>query len=378
MKVLLFCPDSSTAASIAQAIEAAGHVITDIVLCLAMLEVAIIRDIPQLLFAVDIPNNATWDFESSFPDLMVCATASKADWRAALQDRLAVPCRPYTPRRYADGTRRIFHDESLRAYSKGKLHRPHNDPGWEKECQRQEAAFLLQLHSGSRNHGAAQRYLACLMEQEPDLEQEICYRTCHTSYKGLCWARDLAARYCAVLAHYIFGVELDYLPSPHAASPSSDYVHQQPSLWSIYAVVVVAAGHPRTTSSQEVSKLLHTCFSGQTDEQLVQISTELFGLASLLRIVAVQQVRLMDWWLDPVQVRFADTLPRSTHRAAGIFREFWGMDYIIHSPAPLNSLLQGYHAGTTHLVEYPIIAPSFREVSNVAKNHSERTEQSGD
>jgi hypothetical protein len=56
-------------------------------------------------------------------------------------------------------------------------------------------------------------------------------------------------RRCALLAYYVHGLELDYLPSPHRATPSADHVYHDPSLWSAYAVAVLAAGRPRQPTS---------------------------------------------------------------------------------------------------------------------------------
>jgi hypothetical protein len=92
-----------------------------------------------------------------FPDLVISAVDSTQDWNAALTEALKQPPRPYTPRRYADDSRLVFHDEELRDLAKGKLHVPSQDPGWEVVAQRQEAFFLLQLHAARTNHGAAKR-----------------------------------------------------------------------------------------------------------------------------------------------------------------------------------------------------------------------------
>jgi hypothetical protein len=165
-------------------------------------------------------------------------------------------------------------------------------------------------------------------------------------------------------------VELDYLPSPHPASPSADHVHHDPSLWSTYAVALLAAGRPRQTILDQIILLPFTRFSGQSDKKLLAVTIELYGLAKTLQMVGESQVALMDVWIDPARANHPEALPRSTHRAAGIYREFWGMEYIIHTPAPLNSILTGFHAGTTRLAEYPSIAPAFRDLRRLCSENS--------
>ncbi len=188
MKVLILASNPEVAAQVSRALETAGHVVTDTLLGLPTAVETIIRNTPQLLFAVGPwPGDLFDDFGRLFPDLTIRLVPPEADWRSALAEHLAQQVRQPTPRCYADGTRLVYHDEPLTAYGKGKLHRPVHEPGWEMECNRQEGYFLLQLETGRRNHEAAKRYYDCMIAQQEGLDLELAYRLCHDSYKGLCW-----------------------------------------------------------------------------------------------------------------------------------------------------------------------------------------------
>lgn len=101
-------------------------------------------------------------------------------------------------------------------------------------------------------------------------------------------------------------------------------------------------------------------FQGQPDDLLLATSVSLFGLAKTLQVVGQSQIECMEAWLDPERCRnLPDTLPRSQHRAAGIYREFWGLEYIIHNPSPLQAILRGFHDGSTRVAGNPTIAPAF-------------------
>jgi hypothetical protein len=362
MKILIVASNPELAAEVSRAAETAGHVVTDKLVGISLVVQSIIRDGPHLLFGlghwpVDVVN----DLARLFPDLSIRVVSRSEDWRSILGEQLALPVRQPSPRRYAEGTRLIYHDNELAAYNKGKLHRPGHEPGWEAECARQEGYFLLQLQTGLQNHAAAKRYYDCMMAQQEGLDQELTYRLCHGSYKGLCWTRDLAARWSAVLAHYVSGVELDCLPSPHPACPDADHVHHSLPVWGAYALGVVSAGRPRQSTAQNLIKIAAARFEGQPDDQLLAASLSLYGLAKALQLVAQTQVECMAAWLDSELCQeFPDLLPRSQHRASGIVREFWGLEYIVHTPSPLPAILRGFHAGTTHVAGNPALAPTFK------------------
>jgi hypothetical protein len=114
MKVLILTPNPEVAALVNQAVETAGHVVTDSLLSMPDVVQTIIRNTPHLLFAVgQWPGDLFADFKRLFPDLTIRVVSPDADWRSALMDQLARPVRQPTPRSYADGTRLVFHDEEL-------------------------------------------------------------------------------------------------------------------------------------------------------------------------------------------------------------------------------------------------------------------------
>jgi hypothetical protein len=105
----------------------------------------------------------------------------------------------------------------------------------------------------------------------------------------------------------------------------------------------------------------------QTARLLIVLGGDLGGSApegvegwSALQLVTQSQIECMEAWLDSERCRdFTESLPRSQHRATGIFREFWGLEYVVHMPSPVPAILRGFHNGGTRDAGSPAIAPAF-------------------
>ena len=309
--------------------------------------------------------------QSYFPGLPVCLVhgdLAQNLWQSGLHEVLAKPITPQTPRPYCDDTRIVLHDESLHAFWKGKLNRPKQEEGWQKVCSQQEARFVMQLQTGRKNHEAAKKYYQCLLAQQTGLDQELAYRLVHGSYKALSWARDLAVKWLALLAHYIPDVELQHLPRAGTPGPEIDFVHHDTPMEGVYAASLMILAKVKPTMIECIQQLVTTRFDGQDDNALLSASLQLYGLAKFLQQVGTAQIELMDAWLDPAIVDRADdaNIPRGEHRNAGIYRDFHDLGFIINSPEPLASVLKGFHAGTTH-VEQERYLPSFAEFRRLCR-----------
>jgi hypothetical protein len=234
-KVLLYSPDFESGRTVLQKIKETNEHFVETVEDSNELVEEIARTTPHLLVAI-LPAEPGFqalvlvEINELFPDLPVCLVAgdlSQEDnpWRQDLAEALAQPIKPEVPRPYAEDSRIVLHDESLRALWTGKLNRPQQVEGWEKTCAHQEARFVLQLQTAQKNHGAAKNYFECLRAQQAGLDQEIAYRLPHGSYKALSWSRELVAKWLALLAHYVPDAELQFLPRAGTPGPAIDYVH---------------------------------------------------------------------------------------------------------------------------------------------------------
>ena len=370
MKILLFTTCLESARLLAQEIRKADHLVIETVNEPNQLIHEIARTTPHLL-VVHTPEEPAADHLEQvhllFPDLPVCLLSgdlsmTPAAWQPALQKALVQPIKPQTSRPYADDTRYVLHDASLQVLATGKLNRPERKEGWEKICSHQEARFVLQLQTARKNHQAAKHYFECLMKQQAGLDQELSYRLAHGSYKALSWSRDLAIKWLALLAHYVSDAELDYLPLAGTPGPAIDYVHHDMSTEGMYAAALVILFKVKPTIENAINELVPARFEKQDDDALLALSLKLYGMAKFLEQVGKVQIELMDAWLDPTIVDRAgdQNVPRGENRNAGIYRDFYDLTFIVNSPEPLDSILRGFHAGTTYVEEKRFL-PTFAE-----------------
>lgn len=373
MKVLLFATEFNSAHLLMVEIKKSAHLVIETVDDPNRLIHEIARTTPHLLVAHSPENVACLDtVRALFPDLSVCLLkgdlAEQTHWQQTLQDALSRPILPPMPRPYADDNRFVLHDESLQKFWKGKLGRPEQKEGWQTVCSDQEARFVLQLQTGRQNHAAAKRYFECLLAQQAGLDQEIGYRVAHGSYKSLSWSRDLAVKWLALMAHYVSDAELEYLPVPGTSGPAIDYVHHDLSIEGMYATTLIILSSIKPSMASAIKELATARFDEQDEHTLLVLSLKLYGMAKFLESVSRSQIKLMDAWLDPSIIHRLDqeNVPRGEHRAAGIYRDFYDLTFIVHSPEPLASILKGFHAGTTYVEERRYL-PSFAEFRRLCR-----------
>jgi hypothetical protein len=375
MKIVLFSTDFNSTHLLMQEIKKSEHLVMETIDDPNWLIHEINRTTPHLLVAHAPENLVPLDkVRVLFPDLPVCLlrgnlTVEQTDWRHTLQEALGQPIQSPVPRPYADDTRFVCHDESLQGFWKGKLNRPEQKQRWEDICSNQEARFVLQLQTGRKNHAAAKRYFECLLAQQTGLDQELAYRLAHGSYKALSWSRDLAVKWLALLAHYVPDAELEYLPIPGTPGPAMDFVHHDMPAEGMYAAALVVLSTVKPSVAGAIQELATARFDGQDEHALLALSLKLYGMAKFLGQVGGAQIELMDAWLDPAIVGRSESrdTPRGESRNAGLFRDFYDLTFIVHSPEPLASILKGFHAGTTYVEERRYL-PSFAEFRRLCRH----------
>lgn len=379
MKIIIFAVDFASTHQLTLEIKKNEHLVMETVDEPDQLIQIIARTTPHRLVFHTPSRSATGhlileQLRVLFPDLQVCSlsgdlSVEQAVWHPALQEFLAQPVQPQEPRPYAEGDRVVGHDDSLQTFWKGKLNRPERKEGWEVICANQEARFVLQLQTARKNHSAAKRYFECLTMQQAGLDQELAYRLAHGSYKALSWSRDLAAKWLALMAHYVPDTELEYLPLASTPGPAIDYVHHNMPVEGMYAAALVILSTVKPTIQNAIKELVTARFDQQDDDALLDLSLKLYGMAKMLEQVGCAQIELMDAWLDPAIVDRAEdrTVPRGESRNAGIFRDFHDLTFIVLSPEPLTSILRGFHAGSTYVEERQYL-PSFAEFRRLCRH----------
>ena len=371
-KVLLFAVDDECGQMLIREIKKSDHLVVETVNDLGELIHEIAKTTPHLIVAhmpdKSAPPTLIPDFVHAFvPTLPVCLawgdlSQNPSVWQEGLREILSRPIKPEVPRPYAEGPRYIIHDESLRMLSKGKLNHPKREVGWEKVCSGQESRFVMQLLAGRKNHEAAKHYFNCLTLQQEGLDQELAYRLVHGSYKALSWSRDLACKWLALLAHYIPDTDLEHLPKAGTPGPAIDFVHHDAPLEGVYAATLLILHKIKPALVEAIKQSITARFDGQDDDTLLATSLHLYGMAKMLQQVGAAQIELMNAWLDSSVIKCADDaeIPRSEHRNAGIYRDFYDLGFVINSPEPLNSILKEFHDGTTYF-QQERFAPSFAE-----------------
>ena len=282
--------------------------------------------------------------EEQFPSLRVVRLLGESGHKipAAWQDLLRTafsssPPLP-APQPYASSERLVFHDPRFNDFVRfDKL------SAGSPSLTRQTTRLRQLLETGRRHHALAKNYLAAIQASLPGLEPEICYRMVHKSYKGLSWARELIAKYVSVLAHYVPGVEVRYLPLPAPLHPSIDYVPFELGADGQYAVGAVIGLEINPAVTELLAVLSHAAFTGQEPVTLLSAQTHLMGMTALMEQIAIAHVSLMDRWLDPHWTDGEQEHTRKAHRERDIFRDFWDLESLFATRATLPQLIEAFH-----------------------------------
>jgi len=235
-----------------------------------------------------------------------------------------------------DEQRLVLQDDRYKKYAQTKklgTSLP-SDPDAEKEI------VVRQIHCALQNHQKARRYLAQLLKIESTgYRFEIAYRVTHESYKVM-WARDFALKYASVLGFYLSGMEIEYLPPPAPPSPLLDFLSYEVGPGGLYVAAALVQHGFRKSLVPGFRALLNKKYTGQSAEDLANDAIVFLGWCSFLREVARAQVHLMDQILDPASRWWAtDQSPaRRTHRAEGIYGDFWCLPSLRQNPSRFRDL----------------------------------------
>jgi hypothetical protein len=233
-----------------------------------------------------------------------------------------------------DGQRLVLQDDAYQKFAQDeKLGTDvSGNPDLEKEL------VVRQIHYARHNHQKARRYLAQLLKTDSGFRPEITYRIVHSSYK-VYWLREMSVRWASVLLFY-GSVDLQYLPPPAPPSPLLDFLFWEASPETLYAAAALVEHGFKKTLTPGFCALLSKKYVGQSPEELTNDAIILLGWCSLLREVALAQVHLMDQILDPTsRWWFTDQRPaRKTHRAEGIYADFWCLPTLRQNPSRFRDL----------------------------------------
>jgi hypothetical protein len=268
------------------------------------------------------------------------------EWLAAEISRflLKAESRPLT--RYSAASRTVIRSERYRSFESGQKQNVPDPSATAFEDLAEEAAvFGRQVDSATKFHDAAGHYLRQVLITDQGLRREIAYRAVHGSHK-IYWLREHIFRWVGVLAHYIPGVEPEYLPAPSTPSPKLDLLHYHPPSESCYAAMALVAHGFKPSWSLPLLAVLGREFTGQDETALLQVTLVLAGWSALLRDIAVAQVRVMTWALNPNAPNFAAGLPRRRlHRAIGTYCDFWHLRLLRERQGVLRGVADGVLQG---------------------------------
>ena len=277
-------------------------------------------------------------------------------WQDLLRAALKAKTVRHVPQPYAGEERLVFHDPEFNDFARtDKL------SAGSPSLQRQTARLRQLLETGKVHHVQAKTYLEAIQASLAGLEQEIAYRVTHNSYKGLIWSRGLAAKYVAVLAHYVPGVEVRYLPPPGPVHSSIDYVSFYLGTDARYAIDAVTHLEVHPTVTELLIGLPDAIFLGQQGRSFLLEQTQVLGLAVLLGHIATAHVSLMDRWLDPEWKYGEPERSRKARREMKLFRDFWDLESLFLSEVTLPKLIEDFHRGKLQTdFSYPP-APTFAQ-----------------
>ncbi len=371
MKISILHPDPGARASICGFFENLEHVIVHESPDLSEVPLGIVRHRPHLIVAAEIHSTSRSMVEA---DLTYFALQTPVLWLPAnlagleLEQALATQIsslfngsqRP-TLTRYADEYRTVIRDVEYEAYEDGKkVNLPPVSSTPDDDLDNEIAKFATQVRRAVVFHGAAKKYLRQAVLTDRGLGVEAAYRTAHGSFK-IFFLREHIFRWVGVMAHYLPGVEPCYLPDPATPSPRIDHLFWEPPPESYYAATAVLNFGLKPSWQPRLRSVLDFKCSGQDEDALLRDSLLLSGGSSLLRQIAIAQVRVMECALNPAALWYSDGLPpRILHRATGIFCDFWNLRNLRENPHHLRPVADAAAIDISTAIDAMPVVPPFR------------------
>ena len=369
MKIVVIHPDARVRESLVKWLEEQNHAVLEAESQIVSWPASLAEHEPDLVL---LPKGQEDNVElimarSSFPDCQfLFLRADDEDQEPLLrQAEEAYENRRMESRGYAEERRIIIHDEAYRVYAaEGKLHRPKQEPGWEKVATQQEIHFVLQLQAGAAGgHERAKRYLSVLRRSHRHLLQESAYRLGHQSYK-ISWLREELGRWLTVLCHYLPGADLAACPPPQNASKEFVFLHHEMPPTYLYPLICVLRYGIQPQLSKLLIKATSWRYTGQPPDELAEIGAILFGLNAYLAQIAQAQIWSMNQFLDAdSEFHLQHGVDRGLHRAIGAYLEFWGWHYLLGMGNNLGTITSSVLTGETRVEsrDGTHIVPSFKE-----------------
>lgn len=243
--------------------------------------------------------------------------------------------------------RQIHYAPEFSQFTTGeKLNRPSHGPGWEAALTLEMQKLQSLLQGAQCNHSRARHYHRLLCETVGEELQEACYRVLHGSFKGWFYTREELARWLAVVAHYMPGIEVSHLPPPGDVGAAHRYIHYYPTDEAHYALAS-ATLYAHEALHECMKEVLDCRWTGKVDGcNLLWLSNCLRGWCDYAREIAHAHIRLFDWWLK-TEVSLDDIVraPRSQRRNMQILCEYWKLPHLRETPQALAATIQIFHEG---------------------------------
>lgn len=343
MKAIILHPDAAIRETIRHQLESLNHVVVHEDGTLRQLLLAVTKHRPHIVVAEE-PELALRDkINATFVDLALHVPilwylpgfigTAREEWFANEVSRLLQGSKPPALTRYTADTRNVIRDVGYEPFEDGtKQNLPTLSEDPAQGLAREMTVFGHQVECALQHHVAARSYLRQCLLTEKGLRREVAYRAVHSSHK-IYWLREHIFRWCGVLDHYLPGVEPVYLPPPASPSPKLDFLHYTSPPENYYAATALLMHGFKPSWIPALRSVLDRKFTGQDEAALLDEALFLAGWSSLLRDIAVSQVRVMECALQPDQPWYTKGLPtRALHRATQTFCDFWNLRQLRTNP----------------------------------------------
>ena len=376
MKICLYHPNSVLRAAVRQFLQKLEHVVVDEGLTFDQAPLRVARYRPHLILAAEPERSFRTPIEISLAQFALHVPLvwipsallddSVEDWLTPLICGIKQAPKTTNLVRYCNDQRNVLRDEGYAPFEDGEKR---NLPGGFDPAQDDRSNnmvdFARQVERAILYQEAARQYLRQALVTDRGLRVEIAYRAVHGSHK-IYWLREHICRWVGVLAHYLPGVEPQYLPPPSPPSPRLDYLFHSPPPESFYSATALLNHGFKPSWMPFLRSVLERKFAGQDESDLLQDTLFLSGLSSLFREIALAQVRVMKCALCRSVPWYDIDLPsRALHRATGLFCDFWNFRHLRVEPHLLRStadavVVDGYRDPQT----MPVVPPFRHFVSN--------------
>jgi hypothetical protein len=251
-------------------------------------------------------------------------------WKAALTKGLKGWWPLYTCHVPVEGQRLVFLHDFDDLSIREKLRTPRKLREFEEHLPEEERRLKDLLVGAQKRHAEAKRYFSAIEAHFDRLDREIAYRMAHGSFKALSYARELATRQLAVLAHYLPAAELPHFPRPAGMHARLEAVHLTMPPEGLLVIRNLVGFGLYAPVTHLLLRLVSTEFTGQTNGILLQESAFLVGAVQFTRQAAMAHLSVMDHLLgDKGELVAAAAAEHRFYRHLKLFRDFWSLDHVM-------------------------------------------------